>query len=608
MGLLFILWEFMLCGSTLALAFLMWALPGNWKLIPACIWFLPIILPYREFPVLTSILEWASKHYNCVLKTTSSLPSSSFLLGIHPHGYASYSILYHLLHPSLRNVRLAQSGMGSFFPTPGLAAMLKGTMLVADRADMIAALNDGVPIAILPGGVKEMSLCEPGQPVTHLVRSHVGFLRIAHETDVPVVPSYVFGINNDYEPLLRIFLLPLRLFSAPFPAFWPSRHRSTINAMVTGQPLRSKDFSSFEAFVDAYFAQVESIFNQHKKEFGEGDCALKWTGSSSSSHSSSSRHKSSGGGFSLKPQEIVTICFVGFSLVARLLHSKWWGFSRAGWINENLSPWVAVHVASSSLWLVLANAQLFLKKGSTLAHALRGSIATLALLTSVFSASTLVLLELLLNPSNPHLWISAVMNMTFGGIATIYVVNAVATILSGTKQQEASTSNGQVQKQPAAAQSDRAKHVFGVKIAYNLLFVGLAPRAFVSVAALFGCDAESSLTASFVLFFLLQNSRIMHSYTFHRTLPFSLLSTLLATVVSLGGVIAWLSLSSSSSSLEAAIAASSPHIVAITAGASYQVATVTLGLPRAWLWIDSLNIGRYLFPSAGAAVHAAKSA
>ena len=158
------------------------------------------------------------------------------VMGAHPHGYSPFFLLYHFTHPLLQHIYLAQSSFGSFFPTPGFAVMLKGKILHAGKRDVIAALQDGHPVALVPGGIKEMAVAKPGSSTIYLVRNHTGFIKIAFELGLPLVPCYVFGLQDHYEPLFEALRHFIHLMGNPLPAWKRSSWFSiSSNVMVIGQ-------------------------------------------------------------------------------------------------------------------------------------------------------------------------------------------------------------------------------------------------------------------------------------------------------------------------------------------------------------------------------------
>jgi len=269
-------WHGVVCFSSILLLPAMMVAPWPYFLVPASLWFGHWLVPYVDLPWQSSILRYIGRVRNMSVSCTSALPSKAYMMGIFPHGYNPTSLSCHFSQPQLSRVRIAQSTLGSFLPSPGWIAALKGTVLLECKWKIMHALRSNTPVAILPGAFREMELCKPGSDVVHLNRSHVGFLSIVQELNIPVVPAYAFGIYDEYRGPL---IWTIRKFGALslwcFPVLRRNREQ---HVLVTGAALHPKQYSSLEELAEAFFQAVQDLYEMHKGQYGDPSRTLHWVG------------------------------------------------------------------------------------------------------------------------------------------------------------------------------------------------------------------------------------------------------------------------------------------------------------------------------------------
>ena len=85
-----------------------------------------------------------------------------------------------------------------FFDLPAIRHISLGFGLVrSDYDSMKGSLKQGTSIVILPGGAKEVSLATGSQ--IRLVDGRKGFLRLAKELNLPIIPVIAYGENAFFE-------------------------------------------------------------------------------------------------------------------------------------------------------------------------------------------------------------------------------------------------------------------------------------------------------------------------------------------------------------------------------------------------------------------------
>jgi 1-acyl-sn-glycerol-3-phosphate acyltransferase len=131
----------------------------------------------------------------------------------YPHGYlAVTSSLWWAGNPAFKRCRGAvHSGI---FCLPIVGAMARWANAVnVSEAGIKSAFEDGDSVIICPGGVLDAA------NLGNVVKKRRGFLRIARELDVPVVPVWYPDCRQYYSQWLPLGRTMERWFKLPFPLF-----------------------------------------------------------------------------------------------------------------------------------------------------------------------------------------------------------------------------------------------------------------------------------------------------------------------------------------------------------------------------------------------------
>merc|ERR1712113_1010016 len=133
-------------------------------------------------------------------------------------------------------------------------------------------------LTIVPGGEREQIECQVGEDAVFL-RKRKGFVKLAVEHGVPLVPCFAFGEVDFYTT--SNFLLGIRrkiastLFVA-IPIAWGDRwmpwlpRRNVPLTVVIGRPLwppRGDD--AVEQFHNTYMQALEELHEKHKTKYGD---------------------------------------------------------------------------------------------------------------------------------------------------------------------------------------------------------------------------------------------------------------------------------------------------------------------------------------------------
>lgn len=149
----------------------------------------------------------------------------------HPHGTQTISYMIHRLcnksplHPYMKNTKLAVHSVMFQIPILRELSLMIG-FIPATRENIIYYLKKGVSVAIFPGGVREMDYCGEKDNKCYL-KSRKGFIEIAKELNIDLVPVYVAGeqqffnlnSNNKYYDILTRIISAITGYTTSLQAF-----------------------------------------------------------------------------------------------------------------------------------------------------------------------------------------------------------------------------------------------------------------------------------------------------------------------------------------------------------------------------------------------------
>lgn len=217
------------------------------------------------------------------------------ILAVHPHGVLSLDHLltvagfdadFERVAPQARRSALSA---GVLFKIPIVREAALGTGCVdAARRTASQCLNAGLCLSVVPGGEREQLLAQRGS-LEHLVlRRRQGFVRLALQHGVPLVPLYCFGEAQLYYQ--SQFLMGLRAWIQrklgvalvmPFGPFGlPGVPFRAPLRPVVGAPLEMPHIPTpTDGQVDEhharYMAALEQLFEKHKHDAGYGAVSLE---------------------------------------------------------------------------------------------------------------------------------------------------------------------------------------------------------------------------------------------------------------------------------------------------------------------------------------------
>jgi 2-acylglycerol O-acyltransferase 2 len=218
-------------------------------------------------------------------------PEAQKIVAVVPHGQVPLSLAMTSISAPIKGilgrVRTVAADATKLFP--GLTAFISAIDGVsAKRSELVEAIQGGDSLGISPGGVAEMfaGYPTPGYLPTDegaVLRNRTGFIKLAVDNDLPVVPVYVFGSSSLFRRLhvwglegvsklcRASFVVMYGRWGVPFMPF-----RKKLRYVV-GNPVYPPECGGDRvAIMHAMFEEeLRRCFDLNKKDYGWGDRHLK---------------------------------------------------------------------------------------------------------------------------------------------------------------------------------------------------------------------------------------------------------------------------------------------------------------------------------------------
>ncbi|KAG2848898.1 hypothetical protein PC116_g963 [Phytophthora cactorum] len=262
-------------------------------------------LTYRGNPQQTGCRERASwvtgrsflvdtvKRYfsGTIIRMAPLDPEKQYVLSFHPHGIMPISVMWLQFTAQWRKL------FPNFYAHILTASILHQIPLARDvlhfygsrevtRTAFAHTLQQKESVLLVPGGQAEMLQQQSAKNEVRVYTHHKGFIRLAIEHGVPLVPVLSFKegemMDNVQAPMLQRWFVKKLAF--PFPYFPYGRGmlpipRKVDIPIVVGEPLEvphiekptQDDIDKVHA---KYFAVLQEMFDKYKDEVGCGDYKL----------------------------------------------------------------------------------------------------------------------------------------------------------------------------------------------------------------------------------------------------------------------------------------------------------------------------------------------
>lgn len=259
-------------------------------------YYLYVYLKKRGF--FLSLYEWLQQKNKLVGKSLTThiqetfvikghlneVPNGPVLYVAHPHGLFSMAPFIHWAAgvtewPAARKVHIAIHSV--FFKIPFVREFCEHFEAIeATDEEIRRVLTSGESVALLTGGIREISATKPGQMKIHL-KKRKGFARVAKEIGVPIVPVLTFGENELFPPVsgfwndwVQTYLKSWLGIAIPFPTWasfknWFQLLQGPLSSKVVtwiGKPVATNEKTSIETIRKHIFVAFEDLYKEGRPQ------------------------------------------------------------------------------------------------------------------------------------------------------------------------------------------------------------------------------------------------------------------------------------------------------------------------------------------------------
>ena len=158
-----------------------------------------------------------------------------------------------------------------------------------DKKNVISFIKEGVSPVICPGGVQEVTLMENDNECVLYLKSRLGFVKLAMQQGIPIIPVFSFGLRKTFDCWLpksewmksfgrKIGFLPLVFFGIWGLPYSPGK--AVDYTLVVGEPIKvphsvDPSLEEIQKYHDVYVRALENIYHTHKGDYGMADVSLR---------------------------------------------------------------------------------------------------------------------------------------------------------------------------------------------------------------------------------------------------------------------------------------------------------------------------------------------
>jgi len=206
----------------------------------------------------------------------------------HPHGLFSMAPFLHWAAkqtdwPSDKHICIAVHSI--FFKLPVVCELMEAYGAIEATEEAIRAkLKEGISVAVLTGGIRELQETRAGK-MKIVLRSRTGVFLIAQDLQVPIVPVLTFGENELFPPIQSAWMQRIQKYlrawfgiAIPFPTMsslknWFSLLHAPLKPQVVtclGTPILPEKKSLVD-FQKEIFCEFQRVFLSGKPEGYTGE-------------------------------------------------------------------------------------------------------------------------------------------------------------------------------------------------------------------------------------------------------------------------------------------------------------------------------------------------
>lgn len=275
-----------------------------------CLMYLPLYLDFSEYSGKRAskwfqscfFARYLKSYFGVDLVRTSNISETQAIIGLHPHGVLPFgSVLnistdisdFEVLYPSLRK-RAIIAASACFYIPIFRDIILAAGVLDCSKYNVVKLLENGYTVSVFPGGTREALYSNPAEDWLDLSRK-TGFIRLAMQYNVPVIPSYTFNETDHFNQLEYTYLMKSfpcvhairvyfqQLFGVMLPFVTNMIPKSGTKVItVVGTPIRFPHIQEpsdeeLKRSMDIYTSELTKLYNTHAKKYSTFERNLKIT-------------------------------------------------------------------------------------------------------------------------------------------------------------------------------------------------------------------------------------------------------------------------------------------------------------------------------------------
>jgi 2-acylglycerol O-acyltransferase 2 len=158
-----------------------------------------------------------------------------------------------------------------------------------DKKDLTRFIKDGGSPVFCPGGVAEATLLKDDKECAIFLKKRLGFVKMALQNGIPLIPSFGFGLRGCYDYVLPkskllekfgrfIGFMPMLIFGMwglPFGPPKPCAQTIIIGDPIPVEKMDNPSEEVLKKYHAMYIAALTDIFERNKEECGMGHVTLK---------------------------------------------------------------------------------------------------------------------------------------------------------------------------------------------------------------------------------------------------------------------------------------------------------------------------------------------
>lgn len=249
-------------------------------------------------------------HLKMILEDRQAIETSGpALFAMEPHHILPLSIIsFHRHNIGFKGHNMLGCITGICFSVPLMRHVYKWVHADSvDRKNLKIMLNNSISPVLCPGGVQEVfylkttprassssssslsSNKEEKKECVLYLKKRLGFVKLAIEYGVPIIPVFTFGLHHSFDFWLienkylqwigrKLGFLPMMFFGVWNLPLGPAKPSDYVNVVGKPIPTKKNDHPSEEEIkkiLTIYIEEIERLYHTYKHQYGMGDVELR---------------------------------------------------------------------------------------------------------------------------------------------------------------------------------------------------------------------------------------------------------------------------------------------------------------------------------------------